>query len=431
MEEQNQELSFDFNLNPATEDQQEQKGSESPQKEDGDEQLYDELQKAQEAEGSELEFKEITQEQEPDKTEESEDSETEQKSEDDIQQKEQEEQSQDTETSEDSPSSDTSSSSSSYAPAIAKALAADGVLSSFDENKFSELVKEKGSESEALLSIVRDDVENKVESKVEERLRMESANLTEDQKEFQDMLKEGIPYNEAKDLMTGYKKYESINDDQFSEDENLAKSVIKDGFKKTTNWSDSRIDKYIGKLDEDEVVDTASQFKQDLIDAGKKEEQNRIEEVKNKNEEIKKKNEQFLDNLKDYVYKTTDFGNGLKIDKETQDAVYQNMTTAVDNIGGTPVNDIGKKQLEHPVEYNTLHNLYNEMGLYNFDKDGKPAPDLSKLSKILKTDGVSLLEKELNKNKEGKKKDTKAPKKQQKDEQITPIESLASMFGKK
>ena len=337
------------------------------------------------------------------------------------------------ETTSDTSSEDASSSSSSelYAPVIAKALHSEGVLSEFDEEKFSKEVEEKG-EGKALLGAITDQIERETEKKAEKAKSEYDLGLTDDQKHFQDMLREGIPYEEAKSLMTGYKRYESINDESFEEDTELAKSVIKDNYKKTTKFSDAKIDKLIGKLDEEELIEEATTSKKSLIDAGKEEDKQRYESQVEERRKSEDRSKQIAKEMKDYVYSMKDVS-GIKLDDTMQDKVYKSLTTAVDNINGQPVNDIMKKQYSNPVKFNSLQSLYNELGLYNFDSNGNPAPDFSKIKKYLKTDGINMLEKELKSKdkKEGKGKTKKATKKDEKSDQESFLEALKKGQDKK
>lgn len=329
------------------------------------------------------------------------------------------------ETDSDTSSEEASSSSSSselYAPVIAKALHSEGVLSEFDEEQFSKDVEEQG-EGKALLNALSQQVEKEADRRAEQAKSEYEVNLTDDQKRFQDMLREGIPYEEAKDLMTNHKRYEGVKDEDIEEDTELAKSIIKDNYKKTTKFSEAKIDKIINKLDEEELVEEATSSKKSLIDLGKQEEKQRYESQVEERKKAEERSKQIAKDMKDYVYSMKDV-NGIKLDDTMQDKVYKSLTTAVDNINGQPVNDIMKKQYNNPVKFNSLQTLYNELGLFNFDSNGNPSPDFSKLKKYLKTDGASMLEQEL---KGSDKKENKGKSKKQKPKN-TPQNDQASFL---
>lgn len=299
------------------------------------------------------------------------------------------------ETNSEPPSDAASSSSSSdqYAPVIAKALHAEGVLSEFDEESFASDI-EKHGEAKALLNLFEGHISSELSTREEQLRQQYDSGLTEDQRRFQEMLKDGIPYDEAKEIMTGYKRYDGISDEELEENESLAKSVLRDSYKETTRWSDTQIDRYISKLDEEELTEEAKESRRNLVSMGKEKEQKRHQEAKQLREQQEKQQKELAKSIQDTVYGMDDVG-GMKVDSATREKVYKSMSTPVDYVNGQPVNSLMKKQYDYPAQFTSLHALYNEIGLYNFDKNGNPSPDFSKLQKHFKTDGITMLEKQL------------------------------------
>jgi hypothetical protein len=89
-----------------------------------------------------------------------------------------------------------------------------------------------------------------------------------------------------------------------------------------------------------------------------------------------------LEDLIDSVDKMKDIG-GIPITDALKKEFKKNLTTVVKVEGNKSYNDFGYKQAKHSKDVEKAIELYNTLGLFNFDKDGNFTPDLSKLSALV------------------------------------------------
>lgn len=306
------------------------------------------------------------------------------------------------ETNSEETSSDESSSSSPEieidAEALSKALMSEGVISedSFDEEEFKGWIEEYGEG--AVKMAIDKHVTQQIDSFKKDYEEKRKQSFTPEQQEFIDMLEDGIPFEEAKSLTEGYKRYESVKDSDIEVDQDLAKKLIKEDLSDSDVLSQEQIDEFIESLDEEKVVEYGKNSKSKLIDRGKKQKEEKAQKTKESKKKQQEEQQKVIENFKNFTYKTSEPIEGVKINKQTQDKIFETATTPVDEVNGQSVNSFMQKQMKSPEAINYLTYWYETMGLFNIDEQGNPAPDISKIKKILGTKATEKKEGFLKKN---------------------------------
>lgn len=272
-----------------------------------------------------------------------------------------------------------SSSSSPFKPFV-KALSEEGFLPSIEDDEFDKLVEELGSESEALMELSRRTIAADIE---EYKKSAES-----DFKAFLEAREKGYDLNEWADVYEAKKSYSEITEDAIEDSEELQKNLIKQNLA------------YRG-MSEDEIEDTIEAYETTgkLADNAKKAHKNlvkyaeaqekKLEEDKKIQEQTRiKEREESLNSLKKEIDSIVEPFPGIKINKQTKDKIYANITTAVaKGANGEPLNAAMAKRAENPIKYAIYENLLLELGAF----DGK----LDKLLSKTKSKALSELEKTL------------------------------------
>jgi len=253
------------------------------------------------------------------------------------------------------------SSSSQFTP-FAKALYEEGVLTSFDEAEFEEMIKNGGG-AEALIELNRRTIEYEIESYKKE--------VDEDYRSFIEARDAGVDLNDWGKVQSDKKKYSAITDDMLSSDVDMQKELIAEELVRRG-------------FDAEQVKDTIESFE----DTNKLEKQSK-NALKNliKNQEFLEKQlkedadkqakaqedaqKKQLTDLKKTVEDTTEIIPGMKLNKQTKDKLYSMITSPVGkSANGEPVNAAMAKRLQDPIKYALLEAYFVDLGLFDgkFDK---------------------------------------------------------------
>lgn len=291
-------------------------------------------------------------------------------------------------TSEEAPSDESSSSSPEIefdAETLSKALMSEGVISedSFDEEEFKGWVEEYGQG--AVKMAIDKHITKQFEDYKTQYEQKRKQSFTPEQQEFIDMLEKGVPFEEAKELTEGYKRFESVKDSDIEVDEDIAKKLIREDLSDSDVLSKDQIDEFIDSMSEEKLIESGKNSRDNLIGRRKKVQQDRAEQAKQTQKQQEEAQRKVIENFRDFTYKTFEPIKGVKINKQTQDKIFETATTPVDEVNGQGVNSFMQKQVKSPEAINYLTYWYETMGLFNIDEQGNPAPDISKIKKILGT----------------------------------------------
>lgn len=276
-----------------------------------------------------------------------------------------------------------SSSSSPFKP-FAKALSEEGFLSSFEDEEFDKLVEELGSESEVLMELSRRAIIQEID---------EYKNSAEtDFKEFLQARDSGIDLNEWASVYEAKKTYTSIDEEKIEADEDLQKSLVAQNLRYRGMPEDEIEDAIEAYETTGKLVDNAKKAHKNLIKAVEQQETKLKEDKVKQEEKLKKDREETLKTLKKEVDAIVEIVPGIKINKQTKDKLYNNITSPIkEGPNGEPMNLAMVKRAENPLKYAIIENYLIEMGVFDGNWD--------KISTRQKTKAISELEKVLSDSK--------------------------------
>lgn len=177
--------------------------------------------------------------------------------------------------------------------------------------------------------------------------------LPEEIKHLVSNYEEGVPLSRLLELDEKRTEYKSIGVDQLTESKDLQKAIMKDYYRNTTKFSDTKIDKLIQTSDDLESLESESkEALTDLISFQDEYEKEEVENAKQMRLQAEETQKQALEEFKTVLEKSDEIIPGLKISKNTKDTLYKTMTTAVAyDQAGNPVNKIAKYRVENPYEF--------------------------------------------------------------------------------
>jgi len=222
---------------------------------------------------------------------------------------------------------------------------------------------------------------------------------------------EGLPLDKVLEFDNKNLEYTSIDEEQLK-DESTQKKLLTDYYKKTTKFSDERIDKEIKRLDDLQELEEESKYVLEELKGLQKEEEQLAKEVaKQQQIEAEKSRAEQVNQLKETIEKTDEIVPGVKVNKLVKDKLFKNLTTPIGyDQYGNAINKLGAYRAKNPVQAELMFN-------YIFEAT-KEFTDWSALSKSGKKSAIKELEKaagQLDKNGRGnrstKNKNTSTPSK--------------------
>lgn len=255
---------------------------------------------------------------------------------------------------------------------LAKALYDEGVLAALSEE---ELAKIESSE----------DIIDAIKKQISEN---EYADLNENQKNYLELLRAGIPAESAEKAVSVDARINAITDEDVNTNPELRRAIMMQDFL-SRGFSQEKATRLVQKSVEsgEDVIDA-----KESLTSLKQVSAQRIQEAKDaaKAREIKTKedNEKYVKELKSKVLAKDEIIKGIKINQPTKDKVFESMTKPAGYKNGKPLNAIEMAREEDPEEFEIkLHYLFN---LTNGFKD------FSKLNKISKSNSLKELEQKMN-----------------------------------
>ena len=183
---------------------------------------------------------------------------------------------------------------------------------------------------------------------------------------------EGVPLEELLKIDKEEVQTLSLDEDKIKEDISLQKKTVRDYLKKTSKFSDKKIDNQIqyyedsGELEE-EALNAAAELKE-LIQTEKTQ---AVEQAKQKEKMIQEQARAELANLNKRVQEATEIIPGLKLNDRVKSELIKSMTVpAGKDKNGNPVNRIVAARMENPMEFEIkLHYLFEiTKGFSDFSK---------------------------------------------------------------
>lgn len=170
---------------------------------------------------------------------------------------------------------------------------------------------------------------------------------------LQDNLEEGVPFEELLKLDRQSVVYESITDEQLTENVELQKLVATEYYRETTKFSEDRIQREIKRLEDANELETESKtFSKELNDIIAEKKQTALENAKIERANNEKAQQKALADFKETLTKTAEIIPGMKINSIMRDKIYATLTTPVEiDKNGTPLNKIAKARMENPLDF--------------------------------------------------------------------------------
>lgn len=260
-------------------------------------------------------------------------------------------------------SSKKGTSSSSAFRSFANALNEEGIVSSFTDEEYAQLVEETGSEAEALIELNRRTIEAEIEAYKEES--------EAEYKAFLEARDAGVNLNDWAAVQDNKKRFSKITDDDLDTNEKLQKQLITEDLKRR-NFEDADILDTIESYEDTNKLSTMSKKAlKNLVKAEEEKEEalktSAIEQEKQAAQAAKKQ----VEDLKKEITKVDEIIPGLKLNKQVKDRILQNITTPVKVLeDGRQLNAVMAKRADDPIKYAILEAYFVEQGFFDgkFDK---------------------------------------------------------------
>ena len=272
-----------------------------------------------------------------------------------------------------------SSSSSPFKP-FAKALSEEGFLPEISDEEFDSLAEELGSPQAALMELSRRSIQADIDDY--------KKSAEGDYKAFIEARDAGLDLNVWADIQEAKNYYSSITEEKIDDDEALQKELITEHLR-STGLDEETISSTIESWETTgKLLDNAKKAHTKLIKFAEKQEAKLKEDKVKQDEANKKAREESLKALRKEVDSMNEIIPGIKINKQTKDKLYTNITTVVKTgANGEQYNAAMAKRLEDPIKYALIENYLIELGVF----DGK----WDKIVTRTKAKAVSELEKAL------------------------------------
>lgn len=236
------------------------------------------------------------------------------------------------------PSSQVTDPKSSPLTPYAKLLVEEGVLQDFDLEKYD------GS-ADGLVDAFKNQVQKHVEDYKE--------SLDPRAKWLLDNMEEGVPLQQLLKIDEERVTLSSLKPEVLKEDIDLQKQLAKAYYKKTTNWTDAKIEKEVTRLETlGELAEEVLPFFEELKVLNSKEEEKAVADAKKQAADAEKARQETLTTFKAKLESTKEIIPGTVVSAQVKDRIFKVLTTPVaTDQSGTPLNAIAKARAENPLEF--------------------------------------------------------------------------------
>jgi hypothetical protein len=249
-----------------------------------------------------------------------------------------------------------------------------GVISSFDEEELLKIEEEEGPAA-AMTYLLKQEIDSNTN-----KFKTDYDEYT---KEFIALREAGYTADEAGALVVNLEEINDIEEDSLEDEKNedLRRSLMKENYKSTTKFSESKIDRLIKRsFDLGDDVEDAKEALESLKEV-RKEELTLAKVAKEKEQkEAEEAYKQSLQTLNNTIQSMEGIIPGEKLTKATKDKLIKTITTPVKNTEqGVPMNAIWSKRNEDPINFDIKLAYLLQAGIF----DGK-------WDKIMKSAGTKV-----------------------------------------
>jgi len=237
---------------------------------------------------------------------------------------------------------------------LAKVLAEEGVLTSFDPKST------KVETSEDLINAIRETIKQN-----------ELADLTDDQKVYLEAVRSGMPPEQVANQQSTFKQLESITADEIESNAELRKQLIYNEHIGRGISPEKAMKLTQRSIDIGEDVSDATESLEELKKAQKQQFEQSILQQKQAEAEKAEKAKQDLLKFKESVMNTKEIIPGLKINNKVAEKVFEQAVKPVHQLpNGQVVNAVVKAKIDDPIGFETKLNylFYITKGFSDFSK---------------------------------------------------------------
>ena len=245
----------------------------------------------------------------------------------------------------------------------AAALHQEGVLPNLDLKEIAEL---KGPELiQKLIEASREEVKNQAET-LNEAYKNQ---FNDPQKQVLEMIGQGIPFDDAANIVYNQQRYDSITDAQLKESPEIQEKVYRE-FLHVKGHKPEFIEKSVKNAKDLETLEVDSIGAiVELRQAAKDDEVTSIEYAKTQKIEREAKNLEVLNKIKSEVTATKQIFDGVALKPEDQAKILEYMTVpaAEINRGGkiVPISKKDEIRMKNPIEFEKRLAYFIHLGLFN------------------------------------------------------------------
>lgn len=216
---------------------------------------------------------------------------------------------------------------------------------------------------------------------------------SEEAQRFINMIDQGVPLEEAKEVVSNLASIKNFNEQSLAQDKSLQKKAVETYLRTVADMSDEDIKDQIDYFeDTDKLYSKAVGFSAKLKEHYEQEELQKIEQIKQQEELYKKQAQEQINGLKQKVDGITEIIPGKPLNDSIKKKLFESITTPVaqDPATGQYVNKVAQKRMEDPISFEIKLHYLNELGVFDDKWDG--------IISSAKSEAVKELEKSLRNN---------------------------------
>jgi hypothetical protein len=216
---------------------------------------------------------------------------------------------------------------------------------------------------------------------------------SEEAQRFIEMIDQGVPIEEAKNVVSVYGSIKQFTPENLSSNKDLQKKAVETYLRTVADMSDDDIKDQIEYFqDTDKLYDKAVGFSSKLKEYYEQEELQKIQQVKQQEELYKKQAEEQIKGLKEKVNGIAEIIPGKPLNDNLKKKLFESITTPVaqDPSTGQYLNKVAQKRMEDPVSFEIKLHYLHELGVFDDKWDG--------IISSAKSEAVKDLEKALRNN---------------------------------
>jgi hypothetical protein len=234
-----------------------------------------------------------------------------------------------------------------------------GVLSSLDEDKLQEIIKEEG-EPAAFKYLIQQEVDSNIKAASEQ--------LDNYSREYVELRKSGFASEDAANTVLTLEALDSISEEdlQNEEKEDLRRMILKENYKATTSFSESKIDRLVKRaFDIDADVEDAKEALESLREAKQKEIETAKEAQRKEQEANQEAYNRQIQDLNKHIESLEEIIPGKKINKQTKSKIFDLITKPVKQSDeGYSMNAIWAKRNEDPISFDAVMSYLYLSGVF-------------------------------------------------------------------